>query len=446
MKQSFTFTISISAIIILISIQAYIIFNYYNLKSKNFDLIYSNGIMDAMESVDDNMANDTLNKEFNNLALQFISDKSNNPTGFHNQKIQNNIKHQFDSLLNRYETNTQTIKNYLHSVGMDTLIHSHYIIKEIFLLRGTVQYSVYKFIQHRYPDKEKGLFINSYYKEGNYYGIRYEYFIDFTKKHRIILAEMKGLLIIVSFTIMATILAFTYTLNAWNKQKKLSELKGDFIDQITHEFKTPLSSVSVAISSLKLRQIQQSPEKYKYTLRTLEKQTWYLTEMIDHVIDVSLLDRKAFLQNKKNINLSQYLHESIQTFLSSTQNSIIQINEKFLLPENFCYALDQVQFSRVINNLLSNSIKYCTQKPVIDITAKIDKQLILEFSDNGIGIKEEFRKEIFNKFYRAENPLKTKGLGLGLYIVKKIIENHQGTIQLVSKPHVGTTITISLPV
>ena len=102
--------------------------------------------------------------------------------------------------------------------------------------------------------------------------------------------------------------------------------------------------------------------------------------------------------------------------------------------------------ARIINNLLNNSVKYCERDPVIKVLILINKHLKIEIEDNGIGIKEEHQENVFNKFYRADNPAKVKGLGLGLYIVKKIIENHNGTIDLTSTFKVGTTMTITLPI
>lgn len=445
MQRSFTFILSLFALIILIIIQIYVISNYYNLKSKNFDYIYSRGILNAIKTSDYDMSSDTLNRSLDNLALSLILESYNDSTYFHDVTIRNKNLHLFDSLLNRFETNTVRIKKYTSENDMDTLFKSHYIIREISLLNSLNLYNIYQSNDSIIP-KEKGMFINSYYKEGNYYVVRYDYYIDFTKKHRIILSEMKSLLIIVLLTLFIVITAFSFTHSALYKQKKLSEIKGDFIDNITHEFKTPLSTISVAISSLKLPQIKENDDKYNETLKTLEKQNWYLTEMISHVIDVSLLERKAALPDKKELLLKPYLNETIKTFLDSNPGKKISISENYSIQDDYSYRLDQVQFTRVINNLLSNSVKYCLSDPEISITASINKQLVLVFNDNGIGINEEYQKDVFNKFYRAENSIKTKGLGLGLYIVKKIIENHQGTIQLISRPNAGTRIIISLPV
>jgi two-component system phosphate regulon sensor histidine kinase PhoR len=131
--------------------------------------------------------------------------------------------------------------------------------------------------------------------------------------------------------------------------------------------------------------------------------------------------------------------------VSETYDKNIRAYEEYDLPDGYKYKLDAVQFSRVIINLLSNAVKYCDQEPVITVRAKLSNQLKIEIEDNGIGIKEEYLKTVFNKFFRVNTQNKAKGLGLGLYIVKRIVENHHGTIHIKSTWGNGTTVTITLP-
>jgi signal transduction histidine kinase len=257
---------------------------------------------------------------------------------------------------------------------------------------------------------------------------------------------MRGLLVIVVVTLAAVILTFLYTLVTLQRQKKLSELKDDFINNITHEFKTPLSVISVAASSLKQDKIQASPQKITEISTVLDKQNKLLSRMIDNVIDVNLLNRRVANYNKESVLLKPYLSEVVTMFVQNdTSGKNIQINEDYQIPDDFRFLLDSVQFSRVLNNLLGNSVKYCAVNPVITIRAMVDGPLKIEIEDNGIGIKEEHLKDVFNKFFRVDTSTKVKGLGLGLYIVKRIIESHSGTISLKSTLGKGTTATIILP-
>ena len=168
--------------------------------------------------------------------------------------------------------------------------------------------------------------------------------------------------------------------------------------------------------------------------------------MIDNVIDVSLLDRKTINSDKELVPLKQFITELISSFVSNeTAGKNIQIREEYQISEDYSYMIDPIQFARAINNLLNNSVKYCENDPVIKVQIILDNELEIRIEDNGIGIIEEHEKKVFDKFFRAENPVKTKGLGLGLYIVKRIIENHNGSIRLESLWGKGTTAIINLP-
>jgi two-component system phosphate regulon sensor histidine kinase PhoR len=256
---------------------------------------------------------------------------------------------------------------------------------------------------------------------------------------------MKGLFLMVILTIAAVVLTFLYTLATLQRQKKLSQLKDDFIDNITHEFKTPLSIIAVALSSLKQQRIRDDDQKFTETCNMLEKQNKFLSRMIDNVIDISLLDRNTINYNKKSIPLKELINEIIASFIQNNEavGKNVQIKQEYSIQEDYTYQLDPIQFTRAINNLLNNAVKYSERDPEITIRISADDQLKIEIEDNGIGIKEEQLGYVFNKFYRADHPAKVKGLGLGLYIVKRIIENHNGTIRLESVYGEGTTVIIS---
>jgi signal transduction histidine kinase len=169
--------------------------------------------------------------------------------------------------------------------------------------------------------------------------------------------------------------------------------------------------------------------------------------MIDNVIDISLLDRNTINYNKKPIPLKELMNEIVASFIQNNEavGINVKIIEEYSIPEDYTYQLDPVQFTRAINNLLNNAVKYSERDPEIRIRVSTDNLVKIEIEDNGIGIKEEQLGYVFNKFYRADHPAKVKGLGLGLYIVKRIVENHNGTIHLESVYGEGTTVIISFP-
>lgn len=443
MRKSFTFIISSISLLVLILIQIYVLMSYYKVKSKNFDITYSNAVLNSINSKDHYFLFDKLDSAFNRLAKSFFLEY----THYSDPDFQQSVVAKFDSVLIEFDKNPERIKKYTVENNLDTNFQSNYITNEIYLIDFENKIEVYKSINtDNINQDEEGFYIKSYYKEGNYYEVQYDYYVDFTHKHRVIFTEIRGLLILVILTLVTVIFAFAYTLFTLQRQKKLTELKDDFIDSITHEFTTPLSTISVAISSLKQQNKQKDISKYSEICNALEKQNKFLSRMIDNVIDVNIFERNTTSENKKPILIKKAVHEIINSFVENeTSETNIKISEDYSISDDFKYTLDPVQFERTINNILSNAVKYCDRDPVINIRIWSDNQLNIEIKDNGIGIMEEEQENVFNKFYRAGKQTTTKGLGLGLYIIKKIIENHNGNINLKSTYGEGTTVTISLP-
>ena len=378
-------------------------------------MTYSKAMLSTIEKEEFDYSTDSLDIAFNVSVYSLLSES---PENF-DTSFQFKTAARFESLLNKYDENSHKVRKYLVDNGLDTIFNPYYIIKEISFINLNDKIPVYRNpLEYSVEPKPKGIYIKSSYKEGNFYAVQYDYFIDLAHKPKVILSEMKGLLLMVILTITAVILTFLYTLATLQRQKKLSELKDDFIDNITHEFKTPLSIISVAVSSLKHLRIQDDQQKFMETCNALEKQNKFLSKMIDNVIDVSLLDRNTINYNKKQIPVNQLMNEIIASFIANNEavGKKVQIFEEYSLTDNYEYLLDSIQFIRAINNLLSNAIKYCEHEPEIRIRMLTDNQLRIEIEDNGIGIKEEHLVNVFNKFYRADNPAKVKGLGLGLYI------------------------------
>lgn len=445
MRRNLTPIIAILAITILTVIQVYVIISYYHLKSRDFDMVYTKTATSIIEQNDFagyDQADDALNEISVNYFLTGLKDSA----GFVSDKISSEILIQFESILSQYNMNIRNIRKYLTDNNLDTTFISFYDIRSITLfLPGDTVHVFSKVNDPENKIEKKGLYIKSYDKEGNYYTVQYDYFIDFTRKHRIILSEIWGLLLLTILTIIIVMSAFAYTLLTLKRQKKLTELKSDFIDNITHEFKTPISVISVAASSLKSSEIADNKNRIVEISNILEKQNLFLSSMIDNVIDVSLLDKADIALSKKQVPLRQFIHEAVISFNKDLTEIPAEIIEDYQIPDGYTYSLDPIQFTRVVYNILSNSVKYCKCDPVVHIRVMIENHLIIKITDNGVGIRKEDLDMLFNKFFRARNPNNAKGLGLGLYIVRRIIENHQGDISIESQPEKGTTVTIILP-
>lgn len=453
MKTRLIVIVSGVAVAILIIIQVYVIREYFRLKSRDFDIQYSYTVNKSLAEYDQFgriFPFDSINYVFNHIALDYL----NQPdilADMDNPDRQHTIYNDFLQVLYSSEKNTLNIIQNLKAASLDTAFVSNYIINEIAFLDFDSIIPVYR-REHKptMTDRTdlKGFFVKTYTAEGDYYLIRFDYYVDFTKKGEIIIAEMKGLLILVIITTIAILLAFIYTIHSFNKQKKLADLKGDFIDHITHEFKTPLSTISVAVSSLKLPGIRENSEKLDEITGMITKQNRYLSQMIDHVIETSQLERNQLILNKKEVKIKSFLNEAIQEFRLENQDKKIIINEEYSIDNDIGYFLDPLQFSRVIFNLLGNSVKYSVPEPVINIRVSANEKVRITVSDNGPGIDKEDIGEVFNKFYRGkrEQAGKAKGLGLGLYLVKKIVESHDGTVEAESLSGEGTTFVIQLPI
>jgi len=170
--------------------------------------------------------------------------------------------------------------------------------------------------------------------------------------------------------------------------------------------------------------------------------------MIDQVLDISALEKSGFALNKEAVDIKSLVNEVVGDFLVENPEGVT-VETEFKTDNGFTAEIDRFQVTRVFNNLLSNAVKYCEKNPAIRIEVSAEeRRLVIRVSDNGVGIPKEARSEVFNKFYRCSynQPQKIKGLGLGLYFVRRIAEAHGGSAEVESTPGEGATFIIVLPV
>jgi two-component system phosphate regulon sensor histidine kinase PhoR len=290
------------------------------------------------------------------------------------------------------------------------------------------------------------ILVNWFRMEDNNYRFFFEYFIDFSDKQKLILKETSVSLLMSIFSIMVVVILFMITYRNLMEEKRLSNLKTDFINNMTHELKTPLSTITVAGKTLEMVQIRTNEEKILETAKLIGKQSIHLNQLINMILEISMWERTQFQLDKKTIEIEEFMHDIVESFKSGGGNGA-SINQKYNLSGEKI-DIDVVYFTAMINNLLSNAVKYSDKEPVIDIEGfTSDNSLCIKVADNGIGINRSDQKHIFDKFYRAStgNIHKFKGLGLGLYYVKRIAEAHGGDVSVSSKPAKGSTFTITIP-
>lgn len=249
------------------------------------------------------------------------------------------------------------------------------------------------------------------------------------------------------FIVILVLIFFSYTGSVILKQKRLSEIKTDFINNMTHELKTPISSIGLSSEMIMRPETLTDPDKILRYAGLIYKENKRLENQVERVLKIAKLDKSEIELSREDFDLEEFLIELKDNFEFNQEERPIEIELRLDLPKPLIH-VDPVHISNVFFNLVDNAIKYCHKSPLVKITAWMDKkQVTVEVADNGIGIKRENLKLIFDKFYRVPtgNVHDVKGFGLGLYYVKTIVEKHQGTITVKSTPESGTTFTVKLP-
>lgn len=248
--------------------------------------------------------------------------------------------------------------------------------------------------------------------------------------------------------VVLVLVFFGYTLMVILKQKKLSEIKTDFINNMTHELKTPISTIGLSSEMIMRSNSPEDMDKIQQYAGLIYKENKRLQNQVERVLNVAKIDKNEITLSKEAFDMHELLLEVKDNFnFNKAENGgDITLN---LNASNAKINVDPVHISNVVFNLVDNAMKYCSDSPKIELTTSIDKNVfVLEIVDNGIGIKREDLKMIFDKFYRVPtgNIHNVKGFGLGLFYVKTIIDAHKGTISVKSAPQNGTRFTVKLPI
>lgn len=249
-------------------------------------------------------------------------------------------------------------------------------------------------------------------------------------------------------TLMLVVIAifFAFSVTVIMRQYRLAEVKTDFINNMTHELKTPISTISLS-AEMMMRLPEITAEQIQKYASIIYKENKRLEHQVERVLNVAKLDKDQVVLNKDQFDVNELLDEVKENFELHhfEKGGIIHID---LNADNHIIQADAVHLTNVIYNLLENAVKYCESVPNITIQTRNDKQGIwIEIEDNGIGIKKENLSLIFDKFYRVPtgNLHNVKGYGLGLYYVKLIIDAHGGKVNVKSAPGKGTTFSLFFP-
>ena len=273
--------------------------------------------------------------------------------------------------------------------------------------------------------------------------------IHFPDMNSYIFSSVRFMIPAVIFTVVLLI-TFLFTIVVIFRQKRYTEIKNDFINNMTHELKTPISSISLAAQMLGDDSVTKSPAMMKHLGGVINDESKRLRFLVERVLQMSMFDRKTASFKKKELDLNELLEQVAQSFNLRVEHTGGKITMEIEAVDSALF-VDEVHFQNAITNLLDNAVKY--RKPDTPIHIHIrtwneGDKLCFSIQDNGLGIKKENAKKIFDKFYRVHtgNVHDVKGFGLGLAYVKKIINLHDGEIRCESEFGKGTKFIVSLPV
>jgi len=254
--------------------------------------------------------------------------------------------------------------------------------------------------------------------------------------------------LLVCFILLAVLVfGFIFTIYSFLRQKKISEMKSDFVNNITHEFKTPIATISLASEMLLKPSVLSSETKARKYAGIIYDENIRLKNQVENVLQLATLDRGTFNLKYKSLDIHQHIRKVAESFqlLVKEKNGSVKLS---LNATNHQSYADSMHIENVISNLLDNADKYSPGIPDITVsTFNRNDHIVIAVEDKGIGISKENQKHIFRKMYRVHtgNLHDIKGFGLGLYYVKRLIEAHNGNINLHSEPGKGSRFEISLP-
>lgn len=349
-----------------------------------------------------------------------------------------NIELDFEYAIYDCETN-QMVYGISYSAESDSIVHYNQKLvpdttgamsdEEIFENHYALKTN--KFPHHSLPTCDKYTY---------YFGIYFPNRSQYYSSHVQAWYMVNGFLLLV-------ILFFGYTLYIIFQQRRLSEIQKNFINNLTHEFKTPIAAIRLSAKVLEDPKIADHPQRLNQYARIVGEQTQRLTLQVEKVLQMASVEKSIMSLDLKEIELNEFVRKTISEFKSSQDNSDDFIH--FSPSSNqFFVSADLLHFSNVIFNILDNAVKYCDSSPQIEVrVSQVKKRIHLEIADNGIGIPREYRKKIFSRFFRVPTGdiHNVKGFGLGLDYVRKIIHLHKWNICLNDNSPKGTIFTLIIP-
>ena len=276
---------------------------------------------------------------------------------------------------------------------------------------------------------------------------KYELLVTFPLKKKFLLSELVSITVLSIIFTLIILIAYSSALNQLIRQRQISEIKNDFINNMTHEFKTPIATINLALDAIKNPKIIDDKEKVLRYLQMIKDENKRMHAQVENVLRISKLEKKELDIVKEPHNIHEIIEDAIEhvnLILADREGTIIS---HFNALRN-TVLINDVHFTNVIVNILENAIKYSPNVPEIEIcTENIKDMIIIKIKDKGLGMSKAAQKRIFEKFYREHTGdiHNVKGHGLGLSYVKRIVDDHNGQVYVESEKGKGSTFIIKLP-
>lgn len=285
--------------------------------------------------------------------------------------------------------------------------------------------------------------IEALFSPGDYYFSMY-----FPRKSQQVFFQLSVWMLLSALFLLAVIIGFWYTVNTVIKQKKISEMKNDFINNLTHEFKTPMATINLASEMLSKPMVLQNQDKAQSYARVIHHENERLQHQVEQILQIALLDRNEIQLQPNHFDICELLADLIEGFNIRAEDVGGKITLKS--PGNEVYIKgDRLHLAQLFSNLIDNALKYNDKIPQIQIEVSMEEENVrVAVIDNGIGISATDIGLIFKNFYRVHtgNIHDVKGFGIGLYYVEKVAKLHGGKVQVESELHKGSTFVVQLPV
>ncbi|KAB1229026.1 sensor histidine kinase [Chryseobacterium sp. KBW03] len=383
----------------------------YNLEDKKFNQKVNIALMEVAEKLSGGKTSYTENP-VQNIANDYYVVNINNE--FHPIVLEYYLKTEFT----RFQINTDYVYA-LYNCHSDKMVYGKYMTSH----QESPSNKVINFPKHK--------------------NLIYYFSIRFPDKTTYLISSLRFWYLL-TFALIIILLVYVYSIYTIIQQKKFSELQRDFINNMTHEFKTPLSSILLASEALNKQEMVQENSKLQTYTSIIINQSHKLNNHIEKILNIAKNDASGLSLKPQKIILLPFIQEIADTIQHKNTDLSIEID----IENSTSIMADEFHFTNIIYNILDNSIKYCETKPVIKISSyKDSKGLYLKFKDNGMGIPAKNIPQIFEKFYRVHTKRseEVNGFGLGLFYVKKVVQQHHWKISVENNEDKGITTTLFFP-